>query len=148
MSPFSHASRRQGVTMHSVYDHTYHPRHSGDPVAEYGHLLNGVTLWDVGVDARSRSPGRTPNKEIPKRQRATAGPTRRRRRPWDGVRPSTSRRGSHGPPRTLAGAQRPGDRGPTVDVRGLEAAALARQPRATVRWLLVGGRSRPGHGTR
>ena len=36
--------------MYSVYNHTYHPRHYGDPVAEYWHLLNGVTLWDVGVE--------------------------------------------------------------------------------------------------
>ena len=36
--------------MYSVYNHTYHPRHYGDPVAEYWHLLNAVTLWDVGVE--------------------------------------------------------------------------------------------------
>jgi glycine cleavage system aminomethyltransferase T len=34
--------------MYSVYNHHYHPRHYGDPVEEYWHLLNGVTLWDVG----------------------------------------------------------------------------------------------------
>ncbi len=28
----------------------YHPRHYGDPVEEYWQLLNGVTLWDVGVE--------------------------------------------------------------------------------------------------
>ena len=49
-SPFYYASRRHGVHMYSVYNHTYHPRHYGDPVAEYWHLLNGVTLWDVGVE--------------------------------------------------------------------------------------------------
>ena len=49
-SPFFYASRRHGVHMYSVYNHTYHPRHYGDPVAEYWHLLNGVTLWDVGVE--------------------------------------------------------------------------------------------------
>jgi glycine cleavage system aminomethyltransferase T len=36
--------------MYSVYNHTYHPRHYGDPVQEYWQLLNGVTLWDVGVE--------------------------------------------------------------------------------------------------
>jgi glycine cleavage system aminomethyltransferase T len=36
--------------MYSVYNHTYHPRHYGDPVAEYWQLLEGVTLWDVGVE--------------------------------------------------------------------------------------------------
>ena len=49
-SPFFYASRRHGVAMYSVYNHTYHPRHYGDPVEEYWHLLNGVTLWDVGVE--------------------------------------------------------------------------------------------------
>ena len=49
-SPYFYASRRHGVGLYSVYNHTYHPRHYGDPVAEYWHLLNGVTLWDVGVE--------------------------------------------------------------------------------------------------
>lgn len=49
-SPFFYASRQHGVAMYSVYNRTYHPRHYGDPVAEYWSLLNGVTLWDVGVE--------------------------------------------------------------------------------------------------
>ena len=49
-SPFFYASRRHGVGLYSVYNHTYHARHYGDPVAEYWHLLEGVTLWDVGVE--------------------------------------------------------------------------------------------------
>ncbi|MFC7376224.1 glycine cleavage T C-terminal barrel domain-containing protein [Brachybacterium sp. GCM10030268] len=49
-SPFFYASRRHGVAKYSVYNHTYHPRHYGDPVAEYWALLEGVTLWDVGVE--------------------------------------------------------------------------------------------------
>lgn len=49
-SPYFHASRRHGVALYSVYNRTYHPRHYGDPVAEYWHLLQGVTLWDVGVE--------------------------------------------------------------------------------------------------
>lgn len=49
-SPFFWASRRHGVAMYSVYNHTYHPRHYGDPTAEYWALLEGVTLWDVGVE--------------------------------------------------------------------------------------------------
>jgi glycine cleavage system aminomethyltransferase T len=49
-SPFFYASRRHGVAMYSVYNHTYHPRHYGDPIAEYWQLLNGATLWDVGVE--------------------------------------------------------------------------------------------------
>ena len=49
-SPFFYASRKHGVAMYSVYNRTYHPRHYGDPVAEYWALLNDVTLWDVGVE--------------------------------------------------------------------------------------------------
>jgi glycine cleavage system aminomethyltransferase T len=49
-APFFYASRRHGVKMYSVYNHFYHPRHYGDPVEEYWHLLNEVTLWDVGVE--------------------------------------------------------------------------------------------------
>jgi glycine cleavage system aminomethyltransferase T len=49
-SPFFYASRRHGVAMYSVYNRMYHPRHYGDPVEEYWRLLNGVTLWDVGVE--------------------------------------------------------------------------------------------------
>lgn len=49
-SPFYDASRRHGVARYSVYNRTYHPRHYGDPVEEYWALLNGVTLWDVGVE--------------------------------------------------------------------------------------------------
>ena len=47
-SPYFYASRRHDPKMYSVYNHHYHPRHYGDPVEEYWHLLNGVTLWDVG----------------------------------------------------------------------------------------------------
>lgn len=49
-SPYFYASRKHGVAMYSVYNHTYHPRHYGDPIAEYWALLEGVTLWDVGVE--------------------------------------------------------------------------------------------------
>jgi aminomethyltransferase len=49
-SPFFYASRRHGVKVYSFYNHMYHPRHYGDPVEEYWQLLNGVTLWDVGVE--------------------------------------------------------------------------------------------------
>src|ERR1043166_3019241 len=49
-SPYFYASRRHGVKAYSFYNHMYHPRHYGDPVEEYWQLLNGVTLWDVGVE--------------------------------------------------------------------------------------------------
>jgi hypothetical protein len=35
-SPFFSASRRHGVAMYSVYNHTYHPRHYGDPWGSTG----------------------------------------------------------------------------------------------------------------
>ena len=49
-SPYFYSSRQHGVKRYSVYNHTYHPRHYGDPVDEYWHLLNHVTMWDVGVE--------------------------------------------------------------------------------------------------
>ncbi len=49
-SPYFHASRRHGVRKYSVYNHTYHPRVYTDPVDEYWALVEGVTLWDVGVE--------------------------------------------------------------------------------------------------
>lgn len=49
-SPYFWSSRAHGVAMYSVYNHTYHPRHYGDPIAEYWALCQGVTLWDVGVE--------------------------------------------------------------------------------------------------
>jgi glycine cleavage system aminomethyltransferase T len=49
-SPYFHSSRRHGVKRYSVYNHFYHPRHYGDPVDEYWHLVNEVTMWDVGVE--------------------------------------------------------------------------------------------------
>lgn len=47
-SPYFWKSRDHGVAAYSVYNHSYHPRHYGDPVEEYWALLQGVTLWDVG----------------------------------------------------------------------------------------------------
>ncbi|WP_440996707.1 glycine cleavage T C-terminal barrel domain-containing protein [Arhodomonas sp. SL1] len=49
-SPFFYASRRHGVRKYSVYNHHYHPRVYTDPVDEYWALVEGVTLWDVGVE--------------------------------------------------------------------------------------------------
>lgn len=49
-TPLFYSSAKHGVAAYSVYNHHYHPRHYGDPVAEYWNLINGVTLWDVGVE--------------------------------------------------------------------------------------------------
>jgi glycine cleavage system aminomethyltransferase T len=56
-SPYFYASREHGVQRYSVYNHTYHPRHYGDPVDEYWALVNGVTLWDVGVEKQIQIKG-------------------------------------------------------------------------------------------
>lgn len=56
-SPYFWKSREHGVAMYSVYNHTYHPRHYGDPVGEYWALLNGVTIWDVGVERQIQISG-------------------------------------------------------------------------------------------
>jgi glycine cleavage system aminomethyltransferase T len=56
-SPFFYASRKHGPKRYSVYNHRYHPRHYGDPVQEYWHLVNNVTLWDVGVEVQVQIKG-------------------------------------------------------------------------------------------
>jgi len=56
-SPYFYASRKHGVKRYSVYNHTYHPRHYGDPIEEYWKLVNGVTLWDVGVEKQIQIKG-------------------------------------------------------------------------------------------
>src|SRR5438093_648231 len=57
-SPYFYASRQHGVQKYSVYNHTYHPRHYRDPVDEYWALVNGVTLWDVGVEKQIQIKGK------------------------------------------------------------------------------------------
>jgi glycine cleavage system aminomethyltransferase T len=56
-SPYFASSRKHGVHRYSVYNHTYHPRHYGDPVGEYWSLVNNVTLWDVGVEKQIQIKG-------------------------------------------------------------------------------------------
>jgi glycine cleavage system aminomethyltransferase T len=48
--PFFEAARRSGCTGHDIYNHMYLPASYSDPVDEYWHLLNHVTLWDVSVE--------------------------------------------------------------------------------------------------
>ncbi|MGH2678271.1 MAG: glycine cleavage T C-terminal barrel domain-containing protein [Actinomycetota bacterium] len=49
-SPFFEAALRHGCTAFDIYNHTYLPAYYDDPVKEYWHLLNHVTLWDVGAE--------------------------------------------------------------------------------------------------
>lgn len=50
VSPFYEATLREGVTAFSPYNRMLMPVGYGDPDAEYDRLLNGVSLWDVGVE--------------------------------------------------------------------------------------------------
>ncbi len=49
-SPFFEATRRAGCKGYGIYNHMYLPDYYDDPVEEYWHLANHVTLWDVGVE--------------------------------------------------------------------------------------------------
>jgi glycine cleavage system aminomethyltransferase T len=49
-SPFFQASLRHGARAFDIYNHMLIPGFYDDPIAEYWHLLNAVTLWDVAVE--------------------------------------------------------------------------------------------------
>ncbi|MFL5796435.1 MAG: glycine cleavage T C-terminal barrel domain-containing protein [Actinomycetota bacterium] len=49
-SPYFDATLRYGCTAFDIYNHTYLPAYYDDPVTEYWHLLQKVTIWDVGVE--------------------------------------------------------------------------------------------------
>ena len=49
-SPFFDATIRHGAKAFDIYNHMYLPAEYDDPVKEYWHLLNHVTIWDVGVE--------------------------------------------------------------------------------------------------
>jgi glycine cleavage system aminomethyltransferase T len=49
-SPFFQATLRHGCTAFDIYNHMYIPAYYDDPVKEYWHLLDHVTLWDVAVE--------------------------------------------------------------------------------------------------
>jgi len=49
-SPFFEATQRYGCRSYTVYNHMFLPSYYDDPVEEYWHLLNHVTLWDVSVE--------------------------------------------------------------------------------------------------
>src|ERR671931_2162112 len=57
-SPFFDATLRYGCKAYDIYNHTYLPGYYDDPVTEYWHLLNHVTLWDVGVERQVEITGR------------------------------------------------------------------------------------------
>ena len=49
-SPFFEGARRAGCQGFAIANHMYQPNAYDDPVTEYWHLINGVTLWDVGTE--------------------------------------------------------------------------------------------------
>ncbi len=49
-SPFFDKTVAEGVSLFSTYNHMYMPVSYGDRIAEYWHLINGVTMWDVAVE--------------------------------------------------------------------------------------------------
>ena len=50
MSPFFDATLSAGCTAYDIYNHMYLPAYYDDPDVEYWALVNGVTMWDVGVE--------------------------------------------------------------------------------------------------
>lgn len=49
-SPFWEATERYGCVSYDIYNHMYIPGYFADPLEEYWHLVNHVTLWDVAVE--------------------------------------------------------------------------------------------------
>ncbi len=49
-SPFFEATQNYGCKSYTVYNHMLLPSYFDDPVKEYWKLIEGVTLWDVGVE--------------------------------------------------------------------------------------------------
>ena len=49
-SPYFEAAKRAGCKAYDVYNRMYIPSHFTDPVDEYWHLVNHVTMWDVGCE--------------------------------------------------------------------------------------------------
>ncbi len=49
-SPFFEATRAEGVTAFTTYNHMLMPTSYGHPEAEYWRLMNGVSQWDVAVE--------------------------------------------------------------------------------------------------
>jgi aminomethyltransferase len=57
-SPFYEAEQRYSPRGYTVYNHTLFPTNFDDFDAEYWHLLNHVTLWDVAVERNVEISGR------------------------------------------------------------------------------------------
>src|SRR5262249_59966136 len=49
-TPFFEATQRYGAKAYTVYNHMFFPVRFDTLEAEYWHLLNHVTVWDVSVE--------------------------------------------------------------------------------------------------
>jgi aminomethyltransferase len=49
-SPYFESTLAAGCTAYDIYNHMYLPAYFDDPDVEYWALVNGVTMWDVGVE--------------------------------------------------------------------------------------------------
>ena len=49
-SPFFERTLAAGCSAYDIYNHMYLPGYYADPIEEYWHLLNAVTVWDVSVE--------------------------------------------------------------------------------------------------
>jgi glycine cleavage system aminomethyltransferase T len=49
-SPFFEKTLEAGCAAYDIYNHMYLPGYYADPIEEYWHLLEKVTLWDVAVE--------------------------------------------------------------------------------------------------
>lgn len=49
-SPFFRSTLAAGCSAYDIYNHMYLPAYYDDPDVEYWALVNGVTMWDVGVE--------------------------------------------------------------------------------------------------
>jgi aminomethyltransferase len=57
VSPFYNATVQEGVTAFSPYNRMLMPTSYGNPESEYDRLINGVSLWDVGVERQVQLAG-------------------------------------------------------------------------------------------
>ena len=56
-SPYFNSTMKYGAQAFSVYNHMYMPVSYDGPVEDYKKLLNGVQLWDVGVERQVQIKG-------------------------------------------------------------------------------------------
>jgi aminomethyltransferase len=57
-SPYFEKTLEAGCKAYDIYNHMYLPGYYADPIEEYWHLLNHVTIWDVGVERVGEIAGR------------------------------------------------------------------------------------------